>query len=567
MPRKFVVIFTLVLLFVSLSTVNAQQNLLNDGGFETQGDYKPVATDIAGDGTEFTVPQAWGGWALVGPGDPPWQNRVPTGFPHTGLFKYPAESSRSFHVARGYATFTAAIYQRVTVPDKANVRGTAFGFMERKAGSNAAVPGASFKVGIDPTGGTDPLSSAIIWSATVSTADSWQQATVDATATGTAVTLFLYATQSAPSEPNGIYWDSASLVIGGGGGTSPAPGTPSASATPVIPTAVFAPFVGAQPEQSDGSIVHTVQPGDTLAAIAVAYGVTSQEILDLNGMTSGRFLQIGQKLIIRPAAPSSLGSAGDDETEEADPDATEEPTVRPRRATETSVALTEQANEATATPEATETEEETEPTVEETVESASVETEEAEPTETPPPATATEAPPAPVTQVAQVNPDTMMTGICVSIFDDANQNRIQEEGENLLADGSVTVRRGGQDVETYQTDGESEPFCLTEVEAGDYIAVASPPEGYGLTTSSQLRLLVQPGVRVNATFGAAEGVEVAVIPTIDAASNTTADTIEEETVPVPASNPIVQNLGLIAFGLAGAVLVVGLLMAVLLRRR
>ena len=43
---------------------------------------------------------------------------------------------------------------------------------------------------------------------------------VNAHATGGVVTLFLYATQSQPSDPNGVYWDEAFLNgIPGQGGT------------------------------------------------------------------------------------------------------------------------------------------------------------------------------------------------------------------------------------------------------------------------------------------------------------------------------------------------------------
>jgi LysM repeat protein len=56
----------------------------------------------------------------------------------------------------------------------------------------------------------------------------------------------------------------------------------------------------------DGSIVHTVQEGDTLFGLALLYGTTVDEIRALNGLGSD-LLIIGQTLLIRPpqAAPAA----------------------------------------------------------------------------------------------------------------------------------------------------------------------------------------------------------------------------------------------------------------------
>ncbi|MBC8171915.1 MAG: LysM peptidoglycan-binding domain-containing protein [Anaerolineae bacterium] len=533
-----VVVFLLSL--GGISTVSAQQNLLQDPGFETTETYKRVGQDT--DGTYYDVPPAWSGWIFPrSSGDPEWKNRVPTGFPHTGLFKI--QGARSFHTSRGFATFTTSVFQTVSVPDKAKVQGSARGFMERgKQGE--ATPGGRFKVGIDPNGGSNPLDPAIVWSAEATNDDAWVQLTVDATANGTSVTLFLYATQSDPTDPNGIYWDDAILGVGGGGGTAGTPGTPGATPVPVVPTPAFASFVVPQAPQEDGSIIHTVQSGDTLAAIAVAYGTTNDEILSLNGLTSGRFLQIGQRLIIRQAAPggsSSSDVAEEQGTEEVEAGATDEVEV-------------------------VETEEvigETEEVIGETEAVEPVVTEDTSaPTETPLPAT--DAPPAPVTQVAQNNAS--VTGICLSMFNDANQNRIREAGELLLASGKIMISAGGETVETYETDGSSEPFCLLDLDAGVYTVGAEAPEGFGLTGSPQSTLRVQSGVGVNLQIGAAQGLEAVVPPAADS-GNEAPQAIIDETAETPEANGLLQNIGLIVFGLAGFVLIFGFGAALLLRRR
>jgi len=53
----------------------------------------------------------------------------------------------------------------------------------------------------------------------------------------------------------------------------------------------------------DGSIVHTVQEGDTLFGLALLYGTTVEEIRALNGLSSD-LLVVGQELLIRPPQPS-----------------------------------------------------------------------------------------------------------------------------------------------------------------------------------------------------------------------------------------------------------------------
>lgn len=486
---------------------------------------------------------------LPTPGDEAWRNRIPTGFPHTGLFKI--DGARSFHIARGFSTFTTAVFQTVAVPANANVRGTARGFMERgESGQQTA--GGQFRIGIDPTGGTNPLSGGIIWSGWVTNDDGWVQATVDATASGTQVTLFLYATQSSPANPNGIYWDDTTLTVGGAGGTAPAgtPGTAAPTNTPVVPTPALASFVVPQPPQSDGSIVHMVQPGDTLSAIAVAYRTTNEEILRLNNLASGRFLQIGQRLLIAPA-PSEGSSSSASRT----------PTGNAPAATTASGNV---ASPTVSTPEATVT------TGATAAEGAPTEVVEAQPTATPQiVATVTDAPPAPVTAVAERDDNAApITGVCVLMFDDANQNRVRETGEGLLAGGTIALSLDGATVETHQTDGTSEPHCFEELSPGDYIAAATPPDGYGLTTAAQLRLNVRVSDKpVNAVFGAAQGVAVAVVPPADTSEG---EAEAPQIVDDPAgsvTNPLVQNLGLIVFGLAGFVILIGIATALLLRRR
>jgi hypothetical protein len=81
---------------------------------------------------------------------------------------------------------------------------------------------------------------------------------------------------------------------------TPAPSsTPEPSPTPE-PTLEPTPEPSPQPPPDAGPRTYTVQPGDSLRAIAEQFGVSVQAILDANNLTpaQGDALQVGQELII-----------------------------------------------------------------------------------------------------------------------------------------------------------------------------------------------------------------------------------------------------------------------------
>lgn len=537
MPQKRLLAFTIVLLCLAITAGGADAqsgNLLTDPGFDNQNVWNTVVFD-QDSGTRFSVAPGWQGWYTESPRTQPWMNQIPNGYPHSeNGAGFTRSGGRSQEVGRGGATFTAAVYQTVAVPVGSNVVGSAWVRMNLNLNQN---PSSQVRVGIDPNGGNTPFDSDIVWSNWVVNVLAWTQLTVSATATGPSVTLFLYATQSIPSDPNAVYWDDASLTIGGAGGTAPpAAGTPAAPVATLPPP--VAAFVAPQGAQPDGSIVHTVQSGDTLDAIAVAYGVPRSEIIELNNLTNIRLLSIGQRLVIRPAGSVSSASGGGQ-------------TTQPSQETETETSVEAAGEESPV--EAAEPEE----------------SEPAEPTATPTPRpTPTPAPTAPVAVAdtsGALDPTSLLSSVCVTLFNDANMNRIQDQNEDLLADGTIELKSGANTVDAVVTDGTPDPFCFADLEAGEYLAVASAPTGYGLTTSDQLRLRVQPGSQLNVAFGAAEGVAPAAPPPADAGA------IVNETVPEPEeednTDRLLQISGLIVFGLAALTLVGGLGAMFIMRQR
>jgi uncharacterized protein YkwD len=71
--------------------------------------------------------------------------------------------------------------------------------------------------------------------------------------------------------------------------------------TPPAPLQQSTPAIVANTPNADGSIVHIIQPGDTLGTINLAYHVPLADILKLNGLTLKSTIYPNQKIIIRAA--------------------------------------------------------------------------------------------------------------------------------------------------------------------------------------------------------------------------------------------------------------------------
>lgn len=253
MLKYFLISF--ILLFGLFLPVSAQDNLLQNGGFDAE-QYNLVS--VGRDGTQYNVPIAWGGVAIVQENGPTWQNIQPNGFPHT--FNFVHGGSRSFNISRGWATFTAYIYQTVAVVPNTPVRGGAFAFMQGH-------PSAVARVGIDPTGGVNPFAPTVIWTQSYDK-NRWIQLEVSATAQSNFVTLFLFATQAELNNPNDIYWDDAYLLGQAGNPNTQADVAAAPVATQQVAEATIRVNVragaGTQFERIGGIV-----PGETYPVISV----------------------------------------------------------------------------------------------------------------------------------------------------------------------------------------------------------------------------------------------------------------------------------------------------------
>jgi len=556
-------------IFCGVPPTFAQTNLLNNGGLE-QGNFGNYVGTTRGD---LTVPMGWSLWLPLGSPSGYYDrgDRV-YGFPHQGVGPAPVEGTTAANYSGGYVQYRMALYQEVNVAAGTGLRAEATTQVksctpatEGSGCGSSLQSGASTRIGIDPNGGTDPTAPEVVWSAFIEPHDQWLRHGVNATATGGTVTVFVYHTQGVPNTFNNVWIDDVKLLATGS--DSSAQGATNSESNAPIPTATpaqqYAPFVNPQGNREGGSIVHTVVSGDTLSAIAVAYGVPTTTILSLNPqLGTGSILQLGQQIVIPPlngVAPSSA-PATEASVTAAQPQPTEEALVEvintdPKRTGQpldvggildlASVAVAENP---TATLESTQN-------------------------------LATVMPiptgEAPVVASNEVIPSVDMGAntatLCLSMFNDVNQNRYKEADEPLLPSSVLQIRLGAEKLVEYETDGESEPKCFVELEAQTYSINASPPIGFGLTSPSQLQVPLTAGSVVNLAFGAAEGIQSVALPQggdfsalVAAANSASAATTVE--APPTLLDQLLGLSGIIVVGIATVIVLAGIGVAILLRR-
>lgn len=237
------------------------QNLLKDGGFEANWGEKeshrclifpkgaePYEKDVG----NIFVPPHWVFWFRHDPGK--WDQ--PEGRDAHKVH----DTRRVKSGAKAYVYFTffrrhdAGLYQQVQVEPGTSLRLTAWGhawsntnieghescfergrcscgvgeraafFLEGEAPPlsgdpwNDAIQNFSFYVGIDPTGGTDPLADTVVWGRGAHIYNEHAQVpAVEAVAQGNTVTVFLRSRTMWSFKHNDAYWDDVELVSTDGG--------------------------------------------------------------------------------------------------------------------------------------------------------------------------------------------------------------------------------------------------------------------------------------------------------------------------------------------------------------
>lgn len=385
----------------------------------------------------------WSTWAVTADrGDTgerceTWQN------PQVGAARGARSGSYAARFATTFASFNAGLIQQVSATPGTTYRFTIYAQAVSKAGgSTSSDEFTNVWVGIDPTGGTDASAGSITWSGAASPMDGYGALSVEATASGEQITVFTRSVPNWCMEVNEVYWDDASLTAVGSGSTG---GDDTGGDQP----ASSGGYVLATPDAS-GRIIHTVQAGDTLSGIAFRYGVSVDQIRQLNNLTSD-IVQLDSQLII---------TAGDE------PVATSEP-----------------ATESTAPPdEATEAAEEG-----------------ITPSPDSEPAEAAEVAEEPTGEPAEEAAGGVGT-VCIMGYEDANANGIRDPEEGKVAGITFTLNLGGELLSRYTTDGVSEPYCFADLAAGSYM-VGWTGNAFEPTTEQSWNVEVEDGAIISHEFG------------------------------------------------------------------
>jgi len=320
------------------------------------------------------------------------------------------------------------------------------------------------------------------------------------TATQDTMTVWVEVASRDPYPNNGFFLDGLSLRAMDGAAAPPppppvAPPSDGGPQQPAPPPAQLPPAPTIEP-RADGSVVHTVQSGDTLWGLAIRYAssldMTAEQALDqINSLNnSPAFLTVGQELIIKPAG--SMTPA--EEEVEADDEAADEPD---------------------------EVEEEVD---EEEMEEA--EEEMADPAEN--------------------------NVICVLAFHDQNASGEQDAGDTALADAALTLTRDGATVATAVSDGAADGHCFEGLAEGTYTVQFYPPAGFVPTTAPSWAVAVDDSSRVAVRFGAQRETAVAAVDSDDEGqADAEADTPPlESAMVVDDGGGLMSNLGTIVIGIA-----------------
>ena len=309
--------------------VTAQDNLLQNSSFS---DAFAGQGGIAG-----AVPTGWVAWGSFQDSDQEtlavlyrsaprsWRLRAEFAQPTGGGYQ-------TASVERG-ASYRFSIYAQIWTCDDEEWQCRDDSHTFSDPSSNARV-----RVGIDPTGGMNPYGGSVQWGGTASPLNwgSFSYLSVDATAQSSQITVFTQFIADKPMRFNDLFWDDAALVktsdssSGSSGSTGSMGSTGSTSSTGSTgntAVATTAPVVADAQERPDGAQVHIVESGQTLWSIAVAYGVSLDDLRAWNDLT-GSVIRIGQVIIVKPA-PQTASQTTSQRTSQTVPQAIPQATAPP----------------------------------------------------------------------------------------------------------------------------------------------------------------------------------------------------------------------------------------------
>ena len=429
---------------ISIAAPQLQTNLLTNPGFESS-----FAADGVGSG--------WLKWVVSG----------------TPTFKQIASTTDTRRVTEGT---NAQQLEAVNIAYVAGLQQTVSGLTVGKSykftvyghawastsdDTTTSTDTINLRIGVGP-GQTYAADTNITWSGVYTYTDNYSLMSVEIVATNTTATLFTWAEAVTARKHNDVYWDNSSFVeIGSASATEQA--TQVAEATQDLGVLV-APTDFPMPTPDDtGKTIYYVKPNDNLIHIAtIACGETMECVEKIRLLNPGVNLDVvypGQKLIINEAQ-SGLSANGNAEVNE-----TPVPVDNINSDEQTIASEDNVVNDGS-----------------EDVEDTQINSD-----------------------IEESTPNPDETGaICVALYSDLNGNGVLDFGETLVSGGSFGLVNldTGETVDTYTTDGTSEPYCFSDLATGTYRVISTSPVGHTPTTRVDWDLTLATGSTANLEFGA-----------------------------------------------------------------
>lgn len=164
-------------------------NLTVNCGFDT-------FTEQSWNDKQLRVPEGW--WFFVLEGSPDFRQGADTFWGQPALW-----------LVTDGVPFTAGLYQQVSVTPGV-VYQTDIGWAAARCGE-AVCENMERRLGLDPTGGTNPLAPSVVWSRIEAADDKWPDLTVSARATGPRMTVFVWVHHPASYGVDEVYLDAVGL--------------------------------------------------------------------------------------------------------------------------------------------------------------------------------------------------------------------------------------------------------------------------------------------------------------------------------------------------------------------
>lgn len=160
--------------------------------------------------SKLSVAQGWAPWWLeAAPGDPSWKNRTPVYGPYT------IEDTVVQQLSTPFGTHTAGVLQQLPSAIgnryELTVEGQAWSSEDAAPASQFEASDVDMQIGIDPTGGTDPESPLIIWSAAAQPLSHWESFRLVVEAESSTITIFMRSAPKLPKRQQTIFWRNARL--------------------------------------------------------------------------------------------------------------------------------------------------------------------------------------------------------------------------------------------------------------------------------------------------------------------------------------------------------------------